>query len=477
MTHEATAISKEFPKGLEIEYCFECGICTAGCPIARVMPQYYNPRITLQSIFFNLNKAITENKIWLCAWCDRCRERCPQKLNIPEILMSARNAAIESGFLKNFGEALELIGKEIPFPGVLGLVCLSRVDDPQSHEALKHIIADYVLRKSSEKVTPIRKKHSKKVAVIGSGPAGLMAAYELVMLGYPVTVFDSLSEPGGMFRWGIPEHRLPREVLDAEIKHIMKIGVKIKTNTHIGKDLTLDELLRERYKAIFIATGAHKSIHLGIEGEGLKGVIYALEFLKNAKLENHFELVQKAAVIGGGNVAIDVARTLLRLGLKSVNILYRRSREEMPANSFEVKQAEIEGVNFHFLVTPKKILGKDGRATAVECSRMKLGEPDESGRRRPIPMDGSEFITETDMVILAIGETPDLSFLPEGIEVSKNTIVVDPVTLETSMPGIFAGGDVVLGPASVSEAIASGKRAAYYIDLFLQRQSKNQKRG
>jgi NADH-quinone oxidoreductase subunit F len=312
------------------------------------------------------------------------------------------------------------------------------------------------------------KKRREKVAVIGSGPTGLTAAYELAMMGYPVTVFEALPKAGGMLRVGIPEFRLSREVLDTEIQHIEKLGVNVKTNVLFGKDVTIDSLFKDGYKAVFIAIGAQKSRKLRIKGEQLKGVVHAIDLLKDINLGKKVELGNKVAVIGGGNVAIDAARNVLRLGVKEVTILYRRSKEEMPANSWEVREAEKEDVKIQFLTAPKRILSKDGQLVAVECIRMELGEPDESGRRRPIPVEGSEFTVELDTLILAIGESPDYSLLPKTIKITEQkTIIVNPLTLETSISGVFAGGDVVTGPATVVEAIVAGKKAANSINDYL----------
>lgn len=274
---------------------------------------------------------------------------------------------------------------------------------------------------------------------------------------------------------GIPDYRLPKEALDVDIDYIKALGMEIKTNVSVGKDVTINELLQEGYKAIFVAAGAHESRELEIEGKELEGVTHALDILKDLNMGKKIELGDRVAVIGGGNVAMDAARIALRLGAKEVITLYRRSRVEMPANPSEVREAEKEGVRIHFLVTPTKILGKDERVVAVECIRMELGEPDETGRRRPIPIEGSEFTMEVDAIILAIGETSDLSFLPKDVAVTRrNTIAVDPITLETSMPGVFAGGDATSGPATVIEAIAAGKRAAVSIDRYLRGEDTSQ---
>jgi len=452
----------------KLKYCFECGICTASCPIVKLISKHYNPRILLQKVSHDLDETITEADPWLCAWCDRCHKRCPQGLNLPEIFLLARNIAAERGYLSKFSEALQLIERETPFPGVCGLVCFSKVDDPKATETLERYVADCELKEKKEKAKPVPKKHREKIAIVGSGPAGLTAAYELVKMGYPVTVFESLPEPGGMLRTGIPKFRLPREVLDTEIEHIKNLGVKIRTNVLVGKDVTIDKLLKDGYKAVFIAIGAQKSRKLGIKGEELKGVMHAIDLLREINTGKEVELGDRVAVIGGGNVAIDIARAILRLGVKEANILYRRSKEEMPANPWEIRQAEKEGVKFQFLVAPKKILSKDAQLVAIECIRMELGEPDESGRRRPIPIKDSEFTIDLDTMILAIGESPDPSSLPMGIEVNRqNTIAVDPITLETSLPGVFAGGDAVSGPATIIEAIVAGRRAALSIDDYL----------
>ncbi len=451
----------------KLKHCFECGICTASCPIARLIPKHYNPRMLLQTVVHDLDKAVTEAEPWLCAWCDRCYKRCPQGLNLPEIFLLTRNIAAEKGYLNKFSEGLQLIGKEMPFAGVCGLVCFGKVGDPKATELLKRYVAEYE-QKREEKTALEFKKHREKIAIIGSGPAGLTAAYELALMGYPVMVFEALPKPGGMLRVGIPEFRLPRDVLDADIKHIENLGVKVKTNVLFGNNITIDSLFKEGYKAIFIAIGTQKSRKLRIKGEELKGVVHAIELLREINMGKKVKLGDKIAVIGGGNVAIDAARAVLRFGVKEVTILYRRSREEMPANSWEVREAEREGVTIQFLVAPKTILSKDSQLAAIECIQMELGEPDESGRRRPIPVEGSEFTIELDTMILAIGESTDYSLLPKAIKITKqSTIIVNPLTLETSISGVFAGGDVVTGPATVIEAIVAGKKAAHSINDYI----------
>ncbi|KPV62008.1 MAG: Sulfide dehydrogenase subunit alpha precursor [Candidatus Bathyarchaeota archaeon BA2] len=480
MSFQTTKISKELSKrsldASKLRYCYECGTCTSTCPVVRVFPRHYNPRVFFQKFFLDLEDVLGEVGLWLCARCYRCYDRCPQELKLPEIFVLVRELAVEKDYLldapRKLREALNLLRQEFPFAATYSWLCLRPCEEELKRSKVDKLVFDtiqsFVGDYEKEKTAPIPKTRKEKIAIIGSGPAGLTAAYDLTRMGFPVTVFESLPEPGGMLRVGIPQYRLPKEVLDAEIRYIKNLGIEIRTNTAIGKDLTFDDLLKSEHAAILIAVGAHKSGKLGIEGEELKGVIHALDLLSETNRGRKVRLGAKVAVIGGGNVAMDAARTALRLGPKEVCVLYRRSREEMPANPWEVKEAEEEGVNIQFLVSPSRILGEDGHVAAIECIRMMLGEPDETGRRRPIPIKGSEYAMTVDTVIPAIGETPDLSFLPKDVAVTRrNTVLVDPVTLETSLPGVFAGGDVISGPATVIEAIAAGKMVADSISQYL----------
>ena len=454
----------------KLKYCFECGICTASCPVMEIIPNHYNPRILLEQILLDLDKVLKEEALWLCAWCYRCYKRCPQRLKVPEIFLAIRKMAAHQGNLEGFSEALKTVSRHVPFPATYCWVCLhperAMLDKQLVESALQNATSPSA-KKWKRRALSTQEAENYRVAVIGSGPAGLTAACELAEKGFPVTVFESMFKPGGMLQKCLPTYRLPKDVLDAEIEHMKDLGIEFRTNTTFGKDLTIEKLRQERFKTIFIATGAHKSRELNVEGCNLEGVIYALEFLKEANI-GKAKVGEEVVVIGGGNVAFDAARTALRMGAKEVAILYRRSREEMPANPWEIREAETEGVKIQFLVSPEKILGKNGRVTALEFIKMSLGEPDESGRRAPVPVEGSEFMIESDMVILAIGEMPDLTFLPKEIEITEaGTIAVDPFTMETSMPGVFAGGDVVSGPATVVEAIVAGKRAASSIERYL----------
>ena len=459
----------------KLMYCYECGICTGSCPIVWMDPKHHNPRILLRKIVFDLKEASNDTGLWMCMQCYRCRDRCPQKVDLPEIFLSIRDLVAEQDLLPNLTgkleEVLKVISEEVPLASVYGWLCF-RPNEVQNQRKVDKLateaLENFMTGRKKEKAVSIPKTSRKKIAIIGSGPAGLTAAGELVKMGYPVTVFESLPELGGMLRVGLPNFRFPKEALDVDINYIKNLGVEFKTGTSVGKDVTVERLLKEGYKAVFIATGAHKGMKPNIEGEKLEGVIQALDLLKNFNEGKKVNFGGSVAVIGCGNVAIDVARTAIRLGAKDVNILYRRTKDEMSAIPMEVKEAEREGVKFNFLVAPKKIQGKDGCVSGVECIRMQLGAPDETGRKRPVPIENSEFTVEAKTVILAIGESPDISFIPKELEsTTRNTIEVNPFTLETSMPGIYAGGDVVSGPASAIEAIAAGKRAAASIDSYL----------
>ncbi len=398
-----------------------------------------------------------------------CRAACPADVNVQGYI-----ALLQQG---RFKESVELIRKSMPFPAICGRVCFSpcqdacsrkNVDQPVGIRYLKRLAADIEREQGRIKPDPAPKTHSEKVAIIGAGPAGLSAAYELAKLGYPVTIFERMPEPGGMMRYGIPDYRLQKYVVANEIAYIQDLGVEIRTGVEFGKDVKLETLLNKGYKAIFISIGAQLSRKLGIPGEDLEGVFHAVEFLRHVSLGKTVEVGEKGAVIGGGNSAIDAARTSLRLGAKEVSILYRRSRNEMPALPYEVEAAEEEGVKLHFLVSPTKIIGEGGRVRAVECLRMELGEPDASGRRRPVPIQGTEHTYEVDTVIAAIGQLPETSCLPSTLlDERARAIPVDSLTLETSIPSVFAGGDIVTGPARVIEAIGAGKRAAVSIDRYL----------
>lgn len=480
MESSGTGVSKQVLERIldteKLKYCFECGICTASCSMAEMLGNGYNPRTLLEEIYLNPETVLGSDELWLCAWCYRCQKRCPQGLKLPEIFLSIRSIAKEHGNVKSFDRALQKIVKNIPLPLITTLVCFhperAGLENDKVLEQIEQIRGEWLKTKKAEKSA----KAAEKVAVIGSGPAGLTVTYELSKKGYPVTIFEALPELGGMLRKCIPEYRLPKKVLTREIQFIKDLGVEVKTGTEVGKDVRFEDFQKEGYRAVFIGAGAHKSQGLRVEGGNLNGVTHALDFLWGSNSGKKLEIGKNVVVVGGGNVAVDAARTALFKGAKEVTILYRRSKEEMPANLWEVKEAEDEGVKIEFLVSPKKILGEKDRVSAIECVRMQLGEPDESGRKKAFPVEGSEFRRETDMVVLAIGEVPDVGFLPKQVELNDDgTVWVNPITMETSMPGLFAGGDAVTGPASVIEAIRDGKRAAESIESYLKSEERVRK--
>ena len=378
-----------------------------------------------------------------------------------------------------YKEALEIIMEDLPLPGVLGRICPHGCEDacrrcdveqPVAIRDLKRLAADkFDPRKVEIKCAPPKKE---KVAIIGSGPAGLSCAYHLAKKGVLSTIFESLPEPGGMLRVGIPAHRLPREILDQEIEVITNLGVELKTNTALGSDVSIDGLLDDGYKAVYLAIGAHKGIELGIPGEKSNGVRQGVDFLKEVNLTGKAATGKKMAIVGGGNVAIDVARSAVRLGAAEVNIVYRRTRNEMPAWEEEIQAAEDEGVQITYLSAPQEILVQDGKVVGLRCIRMELSEPDSSGRKRPIPVPGSEYEIEIDQLIPAIGQRPDLSALEDitGLTYTRwGTTEVDAVTYATEQEGVFAGGDLQTGPWVVIGAIGAGKEAAESILRYIEK--------
>ncbi|HEX9917119.1 MAG TPA: NADH-quinone oxidoreductase subunit NuoF [candidate division Zixibacteria bacterium] len=388
-----------------------------------------------------------------------------------------------------FAKAIDIIRKDNPLPSVCARVChhpceskcrAGESGEPISIRALKRFAIDYGLANGIKPKNKFQKTREEKVAIIGSGPAGLTCGFYLAQKGYEVTIYEEAPVAGGMLALGIPEHRLPRKILNADIEAIKTAGVIIKTNQTLGKDFSLDELFKKGYKAVFIATGAHKSWKLGIPGEEGEGVLESMKFLVAVNLGKEVKIGKRVGIIGGGNAAVDSARVANRFsGCERVTIIYRRTKTEMPAfkergGKKEVEDALEEGIDIQLLTAPVKVLRENGKLVGIECIRMKMGEPDESGRRRPVPIPGSEFKIELDTLILAIGEQPDISFLTEnsGVGISKSgTIVVDPETLTTNKEGVFAGGDVVSGANTVVEAMAAGKVASESIDKYLRGES------
>ncbi len=418
-----------------------------------------------------------------CLQCKKapCREGCPVDVDIPGFICLVCEGRYAEAGLK--------IKESNAFPAICGRVCpqerqcqatcvLSKQGKPINIGYLERFVGDYLIEYPPEQVGSTAPT-GKKVAVVGSGPAGLAAAGDLAKAGHQVTVFEALHEPGGVLIYGIPEFRLPNLTVGHEIQALLEMGVQVRTNTIIGRTLTVPELLGViGFKAVFLALGAGAPIFLGIEGENLPGVFSANEFLTRVNLMRAFrddydtpvQRGRNVVVIGGGNVAMDSCRSALRLGADSVTLLYRRTRAEMPARIEEVRHAEEEGVDFQLLVAPTRFLGRDGRLAAVECLRMELGEPDESGRRRPVPLEGSEFTVEIDQAIVAVGARVNPSarlVMPGMSQDERGHIIVDPETLMTSVEGVFAGGDVIGGEETVIEALSHGRRAARAIDEYL----------
>ncbi len=370
-------------------------------------------------------------------------------------------------------DAYKVLLKTNPFPSICGRVCdhqceskcrRSTLDEPVSIKNLKRFITDHGTRPPVKKPAVTRKE---KIAVVGGGPSGLTAARDLALRGYPVTIFDEFPEPGGMLRWGIPEYRLPRDILRREIDDILNLGVELKANTKVGRDVAYEDLVKA-YDAVYLAIGAQKSAGMAVEGGTLKGVVGAVEFLRDVNLGKTPPVGERVAIVGGGNSAIDASRSALRLGAKEVTILYRRTREDMPAQEEEIKAAEEEGVKIQYLVNPVRFQGSDGRLEQVICRRMVLGEFDNSGRKKPVPKLGEDKAVDVDMVILAIGQEAVFPFdAKEGaVPVSKSGLIelIKGKKTATKAPMVFAGGDVVTGPDTVVSAIAAGHHAANEID-------------
>lgn len=391
----------------------------------------------------------------------RCTATCPAGINVPRYVR-----AIGQG---KYDEALAVIREENPLPSICGRVCFAPCEDscrqgkqnePIAIRTLKRFVTDRETESRPEKVNV--SPTGNRVTVIGSGPAGLTAAYFMAKMGHQVTIFEALPEPGGMMRVGIPEYRLPKDVLDRDIERIAELGVEIKVNTRVE---SIDQLFEQGYNAVLVAVGAHSGIDIGVEGEDNPRVMDCVNLLRDVGLGKPVKLGNKVIVVGGGNAAIDASRTALRLGSKDVTIAYRRTRSEMPANPEEVEAALEEGIKIDYLVAPIKIV-EDGSGFGVVLTRMKLGAPDSSGRSRPEPVPGSEFTMDVDFVIAAVGQNPDIPIEYELATTRGNIIEVDD-SLATTREGVFAAGDAVLGPASVIEAIAQGKRAAISIDKYL----------
>ena len=499
------------PGGEHIMRCFACGGCSAVCPVSSAFPEEFDPRKIIHMILIGLKDRVLKSKaFWYCSHCETCRISCPQNVPFDGISDALRQIAIRENYITadtyeifgagpckaacpahisipgfvgmiaagRYRDGLKLIKEQMPFPGICGRVChhpceakcnRGNVDEPIAIEYLKRFLADRDLMEDIHYVPETGEKRDEKVAIIGAGPAGLSAAYKLAVMGYSVTVFEKLPVAGGMMSVGIPRFRLPLEILEAEIQTIVDMGVEIKTNVTFGKDITIESLKNDGYSAFFIAVGLHVSRNLNVENEDLPGIIHGIEFLKKIALKQEITIGKKTIVIGGGNVAIDVALAALRAGAEHVQMACLESREEMPAWDYEIKDAEDEGIIINPSWGPRRFVEKDGKLKGLEFKRC-TAVFDENHRFNP-QYDESELMTlEADTVLLAIGQAVDMSFtegVPDLETSPRGPVVKDYSTFETNVKGLFVGGDASYGPRSVVEAVASGKEAAISIDRYL----------
>ena len=452
--------------------CNDCKACIKVCPVN--MADDFNEDIGFRTAVDYLNAGTGEYNIYK-EDMPVCQEACPVNLDIRKYV-----ALIADG--KHL-ESLAKIRERLPLPGSIGRICphpcetacnRQYLDEALSICFLKRFVADVELNEGTDPVyeTP-EKKIPGKIAIIGAGPAGLTCAHDLARLGYEhIKIYEALPVPGGYLWVGIPEYRLPKKLLQREVDLICNMGIEIQYNTRIGKDVTFEDLKKDN-DALFIGAGCHIGLKLRCPGEDEyqgKGIVDCVTFLREQALGTLPEAKGKLIVIGGGNAAIDSARVGWRMGFDEVYILYRRTKKEMPANSWEIDAAEHEGVILQYLAAPVEILGKDGKVTGMKCIKMELGEPDASGRRRPVPIEGSEYVIDAETIVPALSQGADLSFLEEGhdLELSRwNTFEIDEETGATNVPGVFAGGDIVTGPDIAIRAVAGGKRAAEGIHEYL----------
>jgi formate dehydrogenase (NADP+) beta subunit len=457
-----------FPVVIE-EKCVGCGACQKVCPKSIIKISTMSQRL------LELNKE--EDAL------GPCQQTCPAEIDIPKYISQIRKGDYEGAVhtIRERNPLLLSCGRVCPHP--CEDLCRRGIEDEAvSINQLKRFVADYEMDSGKRLHISRAPDTGKKVAVVGGGPAGLSCAFFLRRLGHSVTIFDDNPELGGMIRYGIPEYRLPKKVLKWEIDGILNLGIDAKTSVKLGEDFTIGSLVASGYDAVFLGVGAWQDYFMKIEGEDLKGCYTGINFLtrfataQQGKSHEQIAIGKKCVVVGGGNTAIDCVRTLVRLGAEEVNIVYRRTRKEMPANEVEIVAAEHEGVKFTFLAAPTRVVGdENGQVTHLEYLKMELGEPDASGRRRPVPVEGSETLMECDMMVTAIGQGPDVSFVNadakriQKLSITRwNTIdAVDPITLQTNIPYIFTAGDAATGASLVVEAIGGGRRAARSIHQYL----------
>jgi len=479
--------------------CEQCGLCSSACPLTGV--DGFNIRRILRHVELDLIEEIADSPLpWFCTTCGRCEEVCPNGIGILDIIRSLRSLSppqyvpesppcVEAcpvgidipGYLRLIAQgrtddAYALIREKVPFPGILGRVCTHPCegacrrgdvfDQPIAICALKRYVADNV-SDVSEQMSPIAQDTGHKIAVIGAGPAGLTAAFYLRKKGHHVTIFEERAEPGGMMRFGIPDYRLPRQVVEKEINQVLDLGIALQTNTKLGRDFDINQLKADWYEAVFLSLGAQQSRTIDLAGSELEDVFWGLDFLREVNEGKEMTLKQKVVVIGGGNVAVDVALTAFRCGAEEVILACLECREEMPANAWEIEEAIEEGVTIMPSWGPRKIIDDHGKVSRVELVRC-TSVFDENDNFCPTFANITETVA-ADQVILAIGQATDFSGVDDALafKIENGLIVIDETTLETNVPGIFAGGDVSKAPGSIIDAIAAGRRAACSIDAFL----------
>ncbi|SHJ47947.1 FAD-dependent oxidoreductase [Desulfofundulus thermosubterraneus] len=458
---------RQKPTFVKQTLCTGCRQCEMTCSVA-VPDQFNFDMVARRAAYIPFPQAVPKKAVIEREGTSPCSFTCPAGIKAHGYI-----ALVRSG---KFREAFDLVLENTPLVGSLGRACYApcegectrgSLEGPLPIRRIKRFIADrYYQEHTGPQYTPPEEVKDKKVAVVGAGPAGLTAAFFLAGKGYRVTIFEAGSQPGGMLRTAIPSFRLPKDVVDRDIKNVTALGVEIKTGVKVEN---LEELKKSGFDAIFVATGATRPKKMGIEGEELDGVVNSLDFLQQVNLGRKISFEDKTVVVvGGGNVAIDAARVAVRLGAKRVIVQYRRTRAEMPAHDREITAAEREGVEFQYLSVPQKFTGRDGKLIAVESIKMELGEPDAGGRRKPRPVEGSAYKVAADMVITAVGLEPETEAFQKLLPINDNhTISVDPETLQTTVPYVFAGGDVVTGPSMIVSAVAQGRRAAFFIDRYL----------
>jgi putative selenate reductase YgfK subunit len=465
-TRELAVEGRTYKPVIEYDKCETCGVCLQACP-AEVAPEMRGEQDSLRGRIYEQSDANPRLNLSKVYGPPRCQAACPIGQDVRGYMRLI--------FEGRYREALELIRDANPLPSVCGYVChhpcekactRGEVDDPLSIRTLKRFVADY---DDGSLTLPERQAAKKrKVAVIGSGPAGLTAAFELAKMGYAVEVAESYHEPGGMLAWAIPAFRLPRPVLRRDIDYIRRIGVEIRTGISFGREVSVKDLRNRGFDAVILATGTQKSVRMNIRNENsLQGYTDCLTFLRKCSDGAPQPSGKHVLVVGGGNAAIDAARSALRQGGTMVGLIYRRTLEEMPADREEVEDALREGVEIMYLTVPIRIIESENRVVGLECMRTELGEADSSGRRRPVPVEGSQFEIHGDTVISAVGQQQDYRDVSIGLAIEDGTVQVNHETMHTVVDGVFAAGDFLNGSTTVVEAMASGKKAASAVDGYL----------